>query len=109
MEKTMMDFLVGSMVYAIDYRNLKVMLNLDNDNDVLDFLDDFRNWNDLIGRVGDDIYNFVCDNITVNETYIDKSFFEEALGEVDWEKVASDLVEKWLGDNQADYYSRNWG
>lgn len=106
--KTMMDFLVDSMVYAIDYRNLKVMLNLDNDNDVLDYIDGFRNWDRLTEDVGEKIYNFVCDNITINETYIDKSFFEEALGEVDWEKVANDLVNKWLGDNEADYESRNW-
>ena len=107
--KTMMDFLVDSMVYAIDYRKLAVMLNLNNDNDVIEFLDDFHKWDELIGRVADDVYNFVCDNITVNETFIDKSFFDEALGEVDWEKVANDLVDKWLGDNKADYESRNWG
>ena len=102
--KTMMDFLVDSMVYALNYSNLAVMLNMDNDNDVLDYVDDFRNWDRLTEDVGEKIYNFVCDNITINETYIDKSFFEEALGEVDWEKVANDLV----GDNKADYESRNW-
>jgi hypothetical protein len=106
--KTMMDFLVDSMVYALDYSNLKVMLNLDNDNDVIDYIDDFTNWDKLTEDVGDKVYNFVCDNITVNETFIDKSFFEEALGEVDWKTVASRLIDKWLGDNKADYESINW-
>lgn len=104
----MMNFLISSMVYALDYTKLATMLNLDNDNDVIDYIDGFRKWDALTEDAGDKIYNFVCDNITVNETFIDKSFFDEALGEIYWKKVANDLIDKWLGDNKADYYSRNW-